>query len=127
MASTALSDSGECPYVSAVVSGVPPSKQAVLDWYKTKEHPRQAGIDAVANFEPWFHGLVTRSEAEALLRDAEEGSFLVRLSERVWGYAISYRARDKCKHYLVAATQTYAFVGGGQIEHQSLSESLRKI
>lgn len=113
-------DIPECPYASAVVSGVPPNKQAVLDWYRTKEKPRGAGIDAL-----WFHGLVTRSEAEAVLKDQEEGSFLVRLSERVWGYAISYRAREKCKHYLVAAGVKYAFVGGGQLEHNTLGECSR--
>lgn len=107
----------ESPYVSALVSGIPPSKQAVIDWYKTKEQPRGAGVDAA-----WFHGLVTRFEAEAALKEAEEGSFLVRLSERVWGYAISYKARGKCKHYLVAAGQKYAFVGGGQIEYESLGK-----
>lgn len=107
----------ECPYASAVVAGVPPNKEAVLEWYKEKERPRGAGLDAA-----WFHGLVTRSEAEAALKDAVEGSFLVRLSERVWGYAISYRAREKCKHYLVAAGAKYAFVGGGQVEHDTLGE-----
>lgn len=107
----------ECPYASALVAGVPPNKQAVLDWYKNRERPRGAGVDAA-----WFHGLVTRSEAEAALREAEEGSFLVRLSERVWGYAISYKARDKCKHYLVGAGAKYAFVGGGQVEHETLGE-----
>lgn len=117
MAIAAASEPPECPYMSAAVSGVPPNKQAVLDWYHTKERPRGAGFDV-----PWFHGLVTRSEAEAALRDEAEGSFLVRLSERVWGYAISYRAREKCKHYLVAAGQKYAFVGGGQIEHETLGK-----
>lgn len=71
----------------------------------------------------WFHGLVTRSEAEAALKGAEEGSFLVRLSERVWGYAISYKAAGgKCKHYLVAAGQKYGFVGGGQMEYDTLGK-----
>lgn len=121
MAASAISDPAECPYVTAVVSGVPPNKQAVIEWYETRERLRGAGVDA-----DWFHGLVTRREAEAALRDAEEGSFLVRLSERVWGYAISYRARDKCKHYLVAAGQKYTFVGGGQVEHETLGELVTK-
>lgn len=115
----ATSSTPECPYAATIISGVPPNKQAVLEWYKTKERPRGAGVDAV-----WFHGLITRSEAEATLQDAEEGSFLVRLSERVWGYAISYKAKEKCKHYLIAAGVKYAFVGGGQVEHDTLGEML---
>lgn len=38
-------------------SGVPPNRQAVLEWYKDKEKPRNAGLDAYNNLEPWFHGM----------------------------------------------------------------------
>lgn len=67
-------------------------------------------------------GLITRPEAEKVLLDQPYGTFLVRLSERIWGYAISYRAKDKCKHYLVNATPKYHFVGNNQTEHISLGE-----
>lgn len=32
-------------------------------------------------FFSWYHGTLSRVEAESLLRDAEEGAFLVRNSE----------------------------------------------
>lgn len=69
-------------------------------------------------------GLITRKEAENLLQEQQDGTFLVRLSERIWGYAISYKARDKCKHYLVNSTQNYCFLGNNQIEHKTLGKFL---
>ncbi|KRT84799.1 hypothetical protein AMK59_383, partial [Oryctes borbonicus] len=105
-----------------VTPGVPPGRQAVIDWFRTKEVPRNAVMDPTKRIEPWFHGLITRRDAESLLMDQPDGSFLVRLSEKIWGYAISYRAKEKCKHYLVNATQNYCFLGSNQIEHKCLSD-----
>ncbi|KAL1493994.1 hypothetical protein ABEB36_009670 [Hypothenemus hampei] len=107
---------------STVNIGVPPGRQAVVDWYKTTEKARLAGLDESKNVESWFHGLITRSQAEKLLLDQPYGTFLVRLSERIWGYAISYRAQEKCKHYLVNASQKYSFCGNNQMEHNSLGD-----
>ncbi|KAF7274518.1 hypothetical protein GWI33_012830, partial [Rhynchophorus ferrugineus] len=104
---------------STVNAGVPPGRQAVLEWYRQKEKLRLAGVDQFNNVQPWFHGLITRSQAEKLLLDQPYGTFLVRLSEKIWGYAISYRAQEKCKHYLVNASQKYSF-SGNQQEHNSL-------
>lgn len=41
---------------SDAAPGVPPGKQAVLEWYRTNEYPKKAGIDSSNNVEPWFHG-----------------------------------------------------------------------
>jgi hypothetical protein len=71
-------------------------------------------------------GLITRQEAESLLQDKPMGSFLVRISERIWGYAISYRDADRCKHYLVDASNGhYQFLGANQIMHNTLGELLQ--
>jgi SH2 domain-containing protein 4A len=107
---------------STVNTGVPPGRNAVIEWYRNHERTRLAALDPTNNVEPWFHGLIARSEAEKQLLDRPYGSFLVRLSERIWGYAISYRAQDKCKHYLVSAAQNYQFLGNNQIEHNSLRD-----
>jgi len=41
---------------SPINMGVPPSRQAVLDWYRQSEKSRLAGLDDSNNVEPWFHG-----------------------------------------------------------------------
>lgn len=101
----------------------PPSQDAVVKWYRDEEFQRGCGINSETT-KPyrWFHGLVTRIEAEQLLAPEPSGTFLVRLSEKIWGYAISYKDNDRFKHYLVDAsnTGTYQFLGANQLAHNSL-------
>ncbi|NXL25419.1 SH22A protein, partial [Setophaga kirtlandii] len=39
----------------------------------------------------WFHGFISRREAEELLQDRPLGCFLVRFSESTVGFVLSYR------------------------------------
>ncbi|NWZ70022.1 SH22A protein, partial [Acrocephalus arundinaceus] len=39
----------------------------------------------------WFHGFISRREAEELLQDEPLGCFLVRFSESTVGFVLSYR------------------------------------
>lgn len=101
----------------------PPSQDAVVKWYRDEEFLKGCGINA-DDGKPfqWFHGLVTRLDAEDLLLDEPRGTFLVRVSEKIWGYAISYKDTDRCKHYLVdTSSGTYQFLGANQLTHSSLS------
>ena len=46
----------------------------------------------------------------------------MRLSDRVWGYAVSYKGQDRYKHYLVdAAGPHYHFFGDNQQPFDSLA------
>ncbi|KAG8135217.1 hypothetical protein E2320_008251 [Naja naja] len=41
-----------------------------------------------------------------------EGTFLVRVSDKIWGYALSYRHHNGFKHFLVDASgDFYSFLG----------------
>lgn len=52
----------------------------------------------------------------------------MRLSERIWGYAITYKDFDCCKHYLVDASNGhYQFLGANQISHNTLSKLFKII
>ena len=42
-------------------------------------------------FHEWFHGIITRREAEQLLLEKTMGAFLIRVNENRFGYSLSFR------------------------------------
>ncbi|KAI6073032.1 SH2 domain-containing protein 2A [Aix galericulata] len=42
-----------------------------------------------------------RRETELLLRDRPPGCFLVRFSESTVGFVLSYRGRERCRHFVL--------------------------
>ena len=73
----------------------PGSKDAVITWFKQTEMLRGVLRDKSGKVNKWFHGILTRAEAEDLLSDKQSGTFLVRVSEKIWGYTISVKANDR--------------------------------
>ncbi|XP_060804900.1 SH2 domain-containing protein 4A isoform X1 [Amyelois transitella] len=120
-------DLRDCAPPEQPQAGTPPSQEAVLEWFRSQELKRGVGVDEHNKPAEWFHGLITRSDAENLLSSQSEGSFLVRLSQKVWGYAISYRAATRCKHYLVEALPEpgYRLLGALQTTHDSLADLIK--
>ncbi|KAM5256472.1 SH2 domain-containing protein 2A [Ctenodactylus gundi] len=50
----------------------------------------------------WFHGFISRREAERLLEPQPRGCYLVRFSESAVTFVLTYRSRSCCRHFLLA-------------------------
>nr|XP_028584279.1 SH2 domain-containing protein 4B [Podarcis muralis] len=102
----------------------PFSREVIIQWFKEEQLPRRAGFERNANtVAPWFHGIISRQEAEELLMNKSEGAFLVRVSEKIWGYALSYRHQSGFKHFLVDASgDFYSFLGVDPNRHATLTD-----
>lgn len=74
-------------------------KKNVVKWWQKFERPTRIHLNAEDTIHPWFHGLISRTEAEEFLFDQEHGSFLVRVSERAQGYALSFVFNNWIRHY----------------------------
>lgn len=61
----------------------------------------------------WFHGIITRKDAEDLLQNKAVGCFLIRVSESRIGYTLSYRTVDCCRHFMIDVLRNgqYTIVG----------------
>ncbi|KAK5970355.1 SH2 domain-containing protein [Trichostrongylus colubriformis] len=112
----------------------PKSRSAIVDWFKRDEWPRGTGQDPKTKMPaPWFHGIISRDQAEILLQDKPTGSFLVRVSERIWGYTVSYVVGDGTfKHFLVeripegSSLQTAPITArGGEVLKWSVGQMFR--
>lgn len=75
-------------------------------------------------FPPSFKpGIISREDAEDLLENMTEGAFLVRVSEKIWGYTLSYRLQKGFKHFLVDASgDFYSFLGVDPNRHATLTD-----
>nr|XP_056706084.1 SH2 domain-containing protein 4B [Euleptes europaea] len=102
----------------------PFSRDVIIQWFRVEQLPRRAGFERNTNtIAPWFHGIISRQEAEELLMNKSEGAFLVRVSEKIWGYALSYRHQSGFKHFLVDASgDFYSFLGVDPNRHATLTD-----
>ncbi|ETE65877.1 SH2 domain-containing protein 7, partial [Ophiophagus hannah] len=71
----------------------------------------------------WFHGFLSRQEAEMLLENKEFGCFLIRLNEKAFGYILSYRGKDRCRHFVISCHRSGRYlVSGDSQTHAQLAE-----
>uniref|UniRef100_A0A4W4GM23 SH2 domain-containing protein n=1 Tax=Electrophorus electricus TaxID=8005 RepID=A0A4W4GM23_ELEEL len=75
---------------SPIASALPlcGTKELVLTWFVETQ---ASLILHDGRFPTWFHGFISRQEAEDQLRDKTLGNFLIRLSEKAFGYILSYK------------------------------------
>ncbi|MBN3310837.1 SH24A protein, partial [Amia calva] len=100
------------------------SRETIIKWFKDKQVPMRAGFEKDQDcIAPWFHGIISRQEAEELLSSGVAGSFLVRVSERIMGYVLSYRCQEGYKHFLIDSSEnSYIFLGVEQLQYASLAD-----
>lgn len=103
----------------------PSCRDDVTKWFRETELPKGSGLDAkTKKLAEYFHGMISRERAEALLENQPNGSFLIRLSDKVWGYGLSRKGENKVvKHYLIDVSPNgYSFFGTNQPVLSSLAE-----
>ncbi|KGL84492.1 SH2 domain-containing protein 4A [Tinamus guttatus] len=100
------------------------TEKSIIKWFKEEQFPLRAGYERTRDtIAPWFHGILTSKKAEDLLSKAMPGSFLVRVSEKIKGYVLSYQSVQGCKHFLIDASgDSYSFLGVDQLQHSSLAD-----
>lgn len=76
------------------------ARKGVIKWWMKSERPRNMHVNKDGGkVRLYFHGLISRHQAEEYLMYASPGTFLVRVSERYHGYAISARLLARVKHF----------------------------
>ncbi|KAL0609551.1 LOW QUALITY PROTEIN: Hematopoietic SH2 domain-containing protein [Plecturocebus cupreus] len=96
---------------------LPPPLPPRLDWF-VHTQVGQLAQDAVPE---WFHGAISREEAENLLESQPPGSFLIRVSHSHVGYTLSYKAQSSCCHFMVKLLDDGSFmIPGEKVAHTSL-------
>ncbi|XP_027437602.1 hematopoietic SH2 domain-containing protein isoform X1 [Zalophus californianus] len=99
------------------VEKLPPPLPPRLDWFVQTQVVQlaQEGVPA------WFHGAISRQDAENLLELQPLGSFLIRVSHSHVGYTLSYKAQSCCRHFMVKLLDDGSFVIPGEEKaHTSL-------
>ncbi|XP_021075364.1 SH2 domain-containing protein 4A [Mus pahari] len=96
----------------------------IIRWFKEEQLPFRAGYQKNSDtIAPWFHGILTQKKANELLSTGVPGSFLIRVSEKTKGYALSYLSEEGCKHFLIDVSgNSYSFLGVDQLQHASLAD-----
>ena len=88
-----VAQSAQEEYEALSAVGLPPpppkpTRAQVIEFYKTKGAPQHAGQTDDGQFCPWFHGIITRADADLMLEKEQDGTFLVRLAESRRGYRL---------------------------------------
>ncbi|KAL1773038.1 SH2 domain-containing protein 4A [Sigmodon hispidus] len=100
------------------------TREDIIRWFKEEQLPFRAGYQKDSDtIAPWFHGILTLKRANELLSTGVPGSFLIRVSEKMKGYALSYLSEEGCKHFLIdASADSYSFLGVDQLQHATLAD-----
>uniref|UniRef100_A0A4W3IC10 Myosin-IIIb-like n=1 Tax=Callorhinchus milii TaxID=7868 RepID=A0A4W3IC10_CALMI len=73
-------------------------KRATIRWFNETQARK---VVQNGTFPSWFHGMITRREAEDLLANQLFGCFLIRVSGSREGYTLTFSGADRCRHYMI--------------------------
>ncbi|XP_026091561.1 hematopoietic SH2 domain-containing protein homolog [Carassius auratus] len=90
------------------------SSNAAFDWFT--EFQRSC-IMKNGIVPEWFHGIISRKAAEEMLMCKPPGYFLIRVSESRVGYTLSYRAEDRCRHFMIDVLPDNQYIIVGEKTH----------
>ncbi|XDV52773.1 hypothetical protein PO909_021439 [Leuciscus waleckii] len=96
-------------------------RELALKWFTETQAPL---ILHNGNFPEWFQGFISRKDAEEHLKDKELGCFLIRLSDKATGYILSYKGRDRCRHFVINQNKDGRFIVTGDTEMHNTLTSL---
>ncbi|CAF3810944.1 unnamed protein product [Adineta steineri] len=107
---------------------LPLTREDIRQWFCTREVPYSTFRSPNGQIYLWFHGIISRAYTEQLLSSKPIGTYLIRINEKIYGYALSYRASDHCRHLLIEVIlapkrdhnqvqqHVYRFLGGAKHE-----------
>ncbi|XP_076876747.1 myosin-IIIb [Brachyhypopomus gauderio] len=91
-----------------------------IRWFKETQVRKVAQN---GTFPCWFHGMITRRQAEDLLTDKPLGCFLIRVGQSREGYTLTYRGVSRCRHYMIEMQTNGKYVILGEDRaHSSLPD-----
>ncbi|XP_066507913.1 myosin-IIIb isoform X2 [Hoplias malabaricus] len=91
-----------------------------IRWFKETQVRKVARN---GTFPCWFHGMITRRQAEDLLTDKPLGCFLIRVGQSREGYTLSYMGGNRCRHYMIEMQSNGKYVILGEDRaHSSLPD-----
>lgn len=105
---------------------LPLTREDIRHWFCMTEIPYGTFRSPTGQIYPWFHGIVSRKYVEDLLLSKPVGTYLIRINEKIFGYALSYRGSDHCRHLLIEVISSsnsnqsihvYRFLGGAKHEY----------
>ncbi|XP_028679187.1 hematopoietic SH2 domain-containing protein homolog [Erpetoichthys calabaricus] len=93
-------------------------KELALKWFMETQAPL---ILHNGSLPEWFRGSISRKQAEDQLKDKLLGNFIIRLSDRTIGYILSYKGKDRCRHFVINQNKNGHFIVSGDTEtHETL-------
>eukprot|EP00038_Savillea_parva_P000358 m.95710 g.95710 ORF g.95710 m.95710 type:complete len:1845 (-) comp10120_c1_seq2:251-5785(-) len=100
------------------------NKKSAWRWWMRHERPRHVHLDEYGRVCPWFHGQIHRNDAEALLWQRQNGTYLVRVSDRDECYALSLWFGMRVRHYRILREEGRYRIFGEMRNHEfsSLAE-----